>query len=84
MPMQSSVDPTPLLGGDALSDHVISQPFHPVVEEVVVSMKYSFDSTLILESVKSTKLVMSMEYLDNPLLSWGLMSLLTMFLAFPI
>jgi hypothetical protein len=46
MPMQSSVDPTPLLGGDAPSDHVVSQPIQPVVEEVVMPMQSSSHSSL--------------------------------------
>jgi hypothetical protein len=33
MSMQYSIDPTPLLGGDVPSDHVVSQPIHPVVEK---------------------------------------------------
>jgi hypothetical protein len=52
MPMQSSVDPTPLLGGDVPLDHVVSQPIQPVVEEVVVSMQSLVDPTLLLESVR--------------------------------
>jgi hypothetical protein len=36
MPMQSSADPTPILGGDAPLDHVVLHPIQPMVEEVVV------------------------------------------------
>jgi hypothetical protein len=38
--MQSLVDPTLILEGDASLDHVVSQPIQPLVEEVVVSMQY--------------------------------------------
>jgi hypothetical protein len=61
MSMQSSADPTPLLGGDAPLDHVVSQPIQPVVDEVIMPMQSSADPTLLLESVKSTKVVMSMQ-----------------------
>jgi hypothetical protein len=40
---------TPLLfwGGDAPSDHVVSQCIHPLVDEVLVLMQSSTDPTLI-------------------------------------
>jgi hypothetical protein len=65
------VDPTPLLGADAPSDHVVLQPIQQVVEEVVVSMQSSVDPTLLLESVESTKVVMSMQYLVDSTLMMG-------------
>jgi hypothetical protein len=49
MSMQSSADPTPLLGGDVPSDHVVSQPIHPVVEKVVMPMQSLVDPTLLWE-----------------------------------
>jgi hypothetical protein len=58
MMRQSSVDPTPLLGGDVPVDHVVSQPIQPVVEKVVTPMHSSDDPTLLLESDESTKVVM--------------------------
>jgi hypothetical protein len=48
MPMQSSADPTPLLGGEVPLDHVVSQPIQPLVEKVVTSMQSSADPTLLL------------------------------------
>jgi hypothetical protein len=48
MPIQSSVDPTPLLGGEVPLDHVVSQPIHPWVVRVVMSMQSSTDPTPIL------------------------------------
>jgi hypothetical protein len=45
MPMQSSIDPTPLLGGEVPLDHVVSQPIQPLVEKVVMSMQSSTDPT---------------------------------------
>jgi hypothetical protein len=41
MPMQSSTDPTPLLGGEVPLDHVVSQPIQPLVEKVVMLMQSS-------------------------------------------
>jgi hypothetical protein len=38
MLMQSSADPTPLLGGEVPLDHVVSQPIQPLVEKVVMPM----------------------------------------------
>jgi hypothetical protein len=69
--MQSSTDPTPILGVDAPSDHVVLQSIQPVVEKVVALMKSSVDPTLILESVESTKVVMSMQCSGNPALLMG-------------
>jgi hypothetical protein len=45
MPMQSSADPTPLLGGDVPLDHVVPQPIHPLVAKVVMPMQSSADPT---------------------------------------
>ena len=67
MSMQSSANPTPLLGGDAPLDHVVSQSIQPVVEEVVIPMQSLVDNTLLLESVESTKVVTPMQYLVEPL-----------------
>jgi hypothetical protein len=36
MPMQSSIDPTPLLRGEVPLDHVVSQPMQSLVEKVVM------------------------------------------------
>jgi hypothetical protein len=51
--MQSSTNTTPVLGSDASLDHVVSHPIQPKVEEVVLSMQYLVDPTLLLESDKS-------------------------------
>jgi hypothetical protein len=48
MPMQSSVDPTPLLGGEVPLDHVVSQPIQPLVVEVVMLVQSSADPTSLL------------------------------------
>jgi hypothetical protein len=61
MPMESSANPTPLLGVDVPSDHVVLLPIQPLVEEVVEPMKSSVNPTLLLESVESTKVVTSMQ-----------------------
>jgi hypothetical protein len=58
--MQYLTDPTSILGGDVPLDHVVSQPIQLVVEKVVTLIQSLPDSTLLLESVKSTKVVMSM------------------------
>jgi hypothetical protein len=70
-PMQYSVDPTLLLGGDAYFDHVVSYHVQPLVEEVVVLMQSFTDTTLLLESNKSKKVTSSMQSLVNPTLLLG-------------
>jgi hypothetical protein len=47
--MQSSADPTPLLGGEVPLDHVVSQPIHPLAEKVVMPMQSSADPTPLLQ-----------------------------------
>jgi hypothetical protein len=37
MPMQSLVDPSPLLRGEVPLDHLVSQPMQSLVEKVVMS-----------------------------------------------
>jgi hypothetical protein len=66
--MQYSIDNTPIFWGDAPLDLVVSHPIHPMVEEVVVSMQYSINPTLLLESDKSKEVVMPMQYLVDPTL----------------
>jgi hypothetical protein len=51
--MQSPTDATPIFGGDAPLDFVVSHPIQPMVEEMVISMKYLIDPTLLFESDKS-------------------------------
>jgi hypothetical protein len=53
------------------SDHVVSHPIQPLVEEVVTQMKYSADPTLLLESVESTKVFVSKPCLVDPTLIKG-------------
>ena len=52
--MQSSIDNPLFFLGDTPLDLVVSHSIQPMVEEVVVSMQYSIDSTLLLESDKNT------------------------------
>jgi hypothetical protein len=66
--MQTSTDPTPLLGGEVPFDHVVSQHIQTMVEKVVTPMHCLVDPTLLLKSVESTKVVMSMQSSANPTL----------------
>jgi hypothetical protein len=59
MSMQSSIDPTPLLGGEVPLDHVFPQPIHPLVAKVFMPMQSSSDPTLLLGSDVSTDYVFS-------------------------
>jgi hypothetical protein len=60
---QSSTDNTLVLGGDSPLDLVVSHPIQPMVEEVVVSMQYSINPTLLSESDKSKEAVTLMQFL---------------------
>jgi hypothetical protein len=60
--MQSLTENTPIFWGDAPLDLVVSHPIQPMVEELVVSMQYSIDPTLLLESDKSKEAVASMQF----------------------
>jgi hypothetical protein len=66
VPMQSSVYPTPIFGGDVPSDHVVLQPIQLVVEKVATLMKSSLDPTLLLGSIDSTKVFTVMQYSADP------------------
>jgi hypothetical protein len=68
MLMQSSTDNTPIFWGDAPLDLVVSHPIQPMGEEVVVSMQYSINPTLLLESDKSKEVVVPMQFLVDPAL----------------
>ena len=59
MSMQSSADPTPLLGGEVPLDHVVLQPIHPLVSKVVMPMQSSDDATLFSGSDVYTNYVFS-------------------------
>jgi hypothetical protein len=59
MPMQSSTDPTPLLGGEVSLDHVVPQPIQPLVAKVVMPMQSLDDPTLLLGSGVSIDYVFS-------------------------
>jgi hypothetical protein len=59
MPMKSSVDPTPLLGGEVPLDHVVLQPIQPLVVKVVMLMQSLDHPTLLLGSDMSTDYVFS-------------------------
>jgi hypothetical protein len=63
MLMQSSINNSLLLEGDASLYHVFLQSIQLVVERVVVPMQSSTDPTLLLESDESTKVIMPMQYL---------------------
>jgi hypothetical protein len=47
-PMQSSADPTPLLGGEVPLDLVVSQPIQPLLEKMVMPMHSFADPTPLL------------------------------------
>jgi hypothetical protein len=68
MSMQSLTENTPFFWGDAPLDLVVSHPIQPMVEEVVVSMKYLINLTLLLESYKSKEVVTPMQFLVDPTL----------------
>jgi hypothetical protein len=61
--MQSSTDNTTIFWGGAPLDLVVSHPIQPMFEEVVVSMQYSIDPTLLLESEKSKETIVPMQFL---------------------
>jgi hypothetical protein len=69
--MQYSVDTTPIFGGDASLDLVVSHAIQPMVEELVVPMKSSVDPTLLLESDKSKEVTLPMQSSVNPTLLLG-------------
>jgi hypothetical protein len=70
MPMKYSADTTLVLGSYVSLDHVVSH--QPMIEEVVMSMKSSIDSTLLSESDKSKEVTSLMHSSVNPtLLLWG-------------
>ena len=68
MPMQSLTDTIPFLGSDVSLDLVVSHPIQPTVEKVVVSMQFSVDPNLLLESDNSKEVTLSMQYSVNPTL----------------
>jgi hypothetical protein len=68
MSMQYSTDNTPIFWGDTPLYLVVSHPIQPMVEEVVVSMQYSIDPTLLSESDKSKEAVVPMQFLVDPAL----------------
>jgi hypothetical protein len=84
MLMQSSVDPTPLLGGEVPLDHVVAQPIQPLVAKVVMSTQSLFDPTPLLGGEVPldhvvpqpihplvAKVVMPMQSSDDPTLLLG-------------
>jgi hypothetical protein len=71
MLMQSSVDTTTFWGSDASIDQVFSHHIQPMIEEVVMLMKYSVNPTLLLESDKSKEVTFLMQYSANPTLVLG-------------
>jgi hypothetical protein len=64
--MQSLTTNTHVFWGDAPLDLVVLHPIQPMVEDVVVSMKFSINPTLLLESDKSKKAVAPMQFLVDP------------------
>jgi hypothetical protein len=71
VPMQSSVGTTPILGSDASLDLVFSHPIQPMIQEVVVLIKYLVNLTLLLESSKSKEVTLPMQSSINPTLLLG-------------
>jgi hypothetical protein len=69
MPMQSSTDPTPLLGGKLPLDHVVLHLIQPFVKKLVTLMQSLVDPTLLLEIFESTKVFM--QSLADPTLLLG-------------
>jgi hypothetical protein len=76
MSMQFLTDITPIFGGDASLDFVFSHPIQPMVDEVVISMQYLIDPTLLLESDKSKEEVAPMQFLVDPALLFLVLYLL--------
>jgi hypothetical protein len=66
--MQYSTNTTHIFGGDASLYLVVSYPIKPMVEEVVMVMKSSIDTTLLLESENSKEVTLSMQSSVNPTL----------------
>jgi hypothetical protein len=69
--MKYLVEPTVLFGGDVSTNHVISQPIQPMVEEVVAPMQSLTNPTLLLKSDESTKVIFLMKCSTNPTLLLG-------------
>jgi hypothetical protein len=65
MLMKSSTNNTLIFWGDAPFDLVISHPIQPMVEEVVVSIQYLIDPTLLLESDKSKEVIVTHQNYSN-------------------
>jgi hypothetical protein len=59
MPMQSSIDPTPILRGEVSLDHVVPQAIQPLVAKVVMPMQSLDYPTLLLGSGVSINYVFS-------------------------
>jgi hypothetical protein len=59
--MQSSSNITPVLRSDASLDHVVSHPFQPTIEELIIPMQSSVDPTLLSESDKSKEVTLLMQ-----------------------
>jgi hypothetical protein len=66
--MQSSTENTHVFWGDSPLDLVVSHHIQPMVEEVVVSMQYLIDPTLLSKSDKSKEVVVPMQFLVDPTL----------------
>jgi hypothetical protein len=65
MSMQSSSDNTLVFWGGAPLDLVFSHPIPLMVEEVVISMQYSIDPTLLSKSAKSKEAVAPIKILAD-------------------
>jgi hypothetical protein len=61
-------DNTLVFLGDSPFELVVSHPIQPMVDEVVVSMQYSINPTLLLESDNSKEAVAPMHFLVDPAL----------------
>jgi hypothetical protein len=69
--MQSSIDPTPLLGGEVPLDHVVLQPIQPLVAKVVMMMQSLTDPTPLLRCEVPLDHVVGMFYRQHMLVIDG-------------
>jgi hypothetical protein len=68
MSMQYLTENTPVFWGDVPLDLVFLHPIQPMVEELVVSMQYLIEPTLLSESDKSKEAFTPMQFLVDPAL----------------
>jgi hypothetical protein len=71
IPIPYLADTSLVLGADAYLDHVVSHPIQLMVEEVVMLIQSSTNTTLLLESDKSKEVISLMQYSTDPTLILG-------------